>query len=39
METLEKANHLVIWGDSLEALSSKIPDDSVDLIFVDPPTT
>ena len=37
METLEKANHLVIWGDSLEALSSKIPDDSVDLIFVDPP--
>ena len=37
METLEKANHLVIWGDTLEALSSKIPDDSVDLIFVDPP--
>ena len=37
METLEKANHLVIWGDTLEALSSKIADDSVDLIFVDPP--
>ena len=37
METLEKANHLVIWGDTLEALSSRIPDGSVDLIFIDPP--
>ena len=37
MEALEKGNHLIIWGDTLEALSSKIPDDSVDLIFADPP--
>ena len=37
MEALEKGNHLIIWGDALEALSSQIPDDSVDLIFADPP--
>ncbi len=37
MEALEKGNHLIIWGDMLEALSSKIPDGSVDLIFADPP--
>jgi site-specific DNA-methyltransferase (adenine-specific) len=37
MEALEKGNHLIIWGDTLEALSSKIPDGSVDLIFADPP--
>ena len=37
MEALEKGNHLIIWGDTLDALVSKIPDNSVDLIFVDPP--
>lgn len=37
MEALEKGNHLIIWGDTLDALSSKIPDNSVDLIFADPP--
>ena len=37
MEALEKGNHLIIWGDTLSALSSKIPDSSVDLIFADPP--
>ena len=37
MEALEKGNHLIIWGDTLNALSSKIPDNSVDLIFADPP--
>ena len=37
MEALEKGNHLIIWGDTLEALSGKIPDGSVDLIFADPP--
>jgi adenine-specific DNA-methyltransferase len=37
MEALEKGNHLIIWGDTLEGLSSKIPDGSVDLIFADPP--
>ena len=37
MKALEKGNHLIIWGDTLDALSSKIPDSSVDLIFADPP--
>lgn len=37
MEALEKGNHLIIWGDTLDALSSKIPDNSVDLVFADPP--
>ena len=37
MEALENGNHLIIWGDTLDALSSKIPDSSVDLIFADPP--
>ena len=37
MEALEKGNHLIIWGDTLDALSSKIPNSSVDLIFADPP--
>lgn len=37
MEALEKGNHLIIWGDALDALSSKIPDNSVDLVFADPP--
>ena len=37
MEALENGNHLIIWGDTLDALCSKIPDSSVDLIFADPP--
>ena len=37
MDVLEKGNHLIIWGDTLDALSNKIPDSSVDLIFADPP--
>ena len=37
MEALEKGNHLIIWGNTLDALSSKIPDSSVDLIFGAPP--
>ena len=37
MEILEKGNHVIIWGDALEALSNKIPDGSIDLIFTDPP--
>ena len=37
MEALENGNHLIIWGDTLDALSSKIPDSSADLIFADPP--
>lgn len=36
MEILEKNNHKIILGDALEALKS-IPDNSIDLIFADPP--
>ena len=37
MEILEKENHTIIWGDAIEVLSRKIPDNSIDLIFADPP--
>lgn len=37
MEAFESDGHKVIWGDAIEALSSTIPDRSVDLIFADPP--
>lgn len=36
MEILEYEGHKIIHGDALEALE-KIPDNSVDLIFADPP--
>lgn len=36
MEILGNENHKIIHGDSLEALK-EIPDNSVDLIFADPP--
>ena len=31
-----KNEHTVIWGDVLEQLNN-IPDETVDLIFIDPP--
>jgi len=37
MEVFEYQNNKIIRGDSLEILSSEIPNSSVDLIFVDPP--
>ena len=37
MEVFEKDEHAIIWGDAIKALSSNIPDCSVDLIFADPP--
>ena len=37
MEALEKGESSDNLGDTLKALSSKIPDNSVDLIFADPP--
>jgi adenine-specific DNA-methyltransferase len=37
METFEKDNHIIIWGDAIDVLSNEIPDKSVDLIFADPP--
>jgi len=37
MQVFENGEHVIIWGDAIKALSSNIPDDSVDLIFADPP--
>jgi len=37
VKTFEKDNHIVVWGDAIEALSNKISDGSIDLIFADPP--
>lgn len=37
MEVFEYQNNKIIQGDSLEILSTEVPDNSIDLIFVDPP--
>src|SRR4030042_1268938 len=37
MKKFEKAGHTIIWGDSIEVLSREIEDNSIDLIFADPP--
>jgi len=37
MKVFENNGHVVIWGDALKALSDYIPDESIDLIFADPP--
>jgi len=37
MKVLERDGHRVIWGDCIEALSTLIPDHSIDLVFADPP--
>jgi len=37
MERFEYKEHRIIQGDSLEALSNEVCDNSIDLIFVDPP--
>ncbi|MBC8233655.1 adenine-specific DNA-methyltransferase [bacterium] len=37
MQVFENGEHVIIWGDAIKALSSNIPDCSVDLIFADPP--
>ncbi len=37
MEILGTKNHKIIHGDALEAMRTKIADNSVDLIFADPP--
>lgn len=37
MQVFEKGEHVIIWGDATESLSSNIPDCSVDLIFAGPP--
>jgi len=37
MKVFEKDAHRVVLGDCIEALSTLIPDRSVDLVFADPP--
>jgi len=37
MKLYKKNGHKVIWGDSIEVLSNDIEDNSIDLIFADPP--
>jgi adenine-specific DNA-methyltransferase len=37
MKTFEKDGHVIIWGDAIEVLSNEIQDNSIDLIFTDPP--
>ena len=37
MERFDYKEHRIIQGDSLEVLSNEISDNSIDLIFVDPP--
>lgn len=33
----EKNGHTIYWGDALKVLSEKVQDNSIDLIFADPP--
>jgi adenine-specific DNA-methyltransferase len=37
MKRFEKNGHTIILGDAIEALSKEIADNSIDLIFADPP--
>jgi len=37
MKRFEKNGHAIIWGDAIDALNNQIPNDSIDLIFADPP--
>jgi len=37
MKTFERDDHIIIWGDAIEVLSNEIQDNSIDLIFADPP--
>jgi DNA modification methylase len=37
MEVFKKDDHTIFWGDAIAVLSGNIPDNSVDLIFADPP--
>lgn len=37
MKIFERDRHKVIWGDAIKVLSSEIEDESIDLVFADPP--
>jgi adenine-specific DNA-methyltransferase len=37
MNIFEKNGQAIIWGDAIEVLTTQVPDDSIDLVFADPP--
>jgi adenine-specific DNA-methyltransferase len=37
LEIFGNDNHKIIWGDAVEVLAQHVEDDSIDLIFADPP--
>lgn len=37
MKSFEKNGHKAIWGDAIEVIQNDIEDNSIDLIFADPP--
>jgi len=37
VKIFERDRHKVIWGDAIKVLSSEIEDESIDLVFADPP--
>jgi len=37
MEIFENGNHKIFWGDAIKVLENQIADNSIDLIFADPP--
>lgn len=37
MEIFENGNHKIFWGDAVKVLENQIADNSIDLIFADPP--
>lgn len=37
MQSFEKDGHTIVIGDALQVLAQEIPDETVDLIFADPP--
>ena len=37
IERFERNDHEIIWGDAIDILLNIVPDNSIDLIFADPP--
>ena len=37
MQAFRKDGHVIYWGDAVDVLKEEIPDQSIDLIFADPP--
>lgn len=36
-QLFKKDGHTIIWGDAIQSLNLYVPDQSIDLIFIDPP--